>query len=164
MTNNNKETVLTASLTNGIYFADLIASKAVESINGVISDDVSAWHRRFGHLNARDLHKLSSMNMVNGLNVQIPKSIECFTCAVCKIHSKPYAQYGSVLTKDILELVHTDLCGPIGTSSIGGASYFITFIDDYTRYTTVYFLKKNPKRLINLNFCCDRGEADRPQN
>lgn len=71
----------------------------------------------------------------------MPKSIECMTCAVCKISAKPYKNYASVQSNNLLELVHTDLCGPLGTKSLGGASYFITFIDDYSRYTTTYFLK-----------------------
>jgi hypothetical protein len=44
--------------------------------------------------------------------------------------------------RDILELVHTDLCGPMQTRSLGGAYYFLLFIDDYTRFTWVYFLRK----------------------
>ena len=40
-----------------------------------------------------------------------------------------------------LEIVHTYLCGPIQTPSLGGSIYFLTFIDDYSRKTWVYFLK-----------------------
>ena len=40
-----------------------------------------------------------------------------------------------------LEIVHFDICGPMQTSSIGGYKYFLTFIDDYSRKTWVYFLK-----------------------
>lgn len=42
----------------------------------------------------------------------------------------------------ILELVHSDLCGPINSTSNGGKWYFITFIDDYSRKTWVYFLQE----------------------
>ena len=80
--------------------------------------------------------------MVRGLEVKIPKSIECFTCAEYKISAALYKNYSSVQTKDVLELVHTDLCGPIGVKSVGGSSYFMTFIDDYSRYIFTYFLKQ----------------------
>ena len=40
-----------------------------------------------------------------------------------------------------LELVHSDVCGPMPTWSLGGASYFITFIDDATRKVWVYAMK-----------------------
>jgi hypothetical protein len=44
--------------------------------------------------------------------------------------------------KTPLELVHTDLCGPMQIKSLGGSYYFLTFIDDYNRKTWVYFLAK----------------------
>jgi hypothetical protein len=40
-----------------------------------------------------------------------------------------------------LEIVYTDLCGLMQTPSLGGNIYFLTFIDDYSRKTWVYFLK-----------------------
>lgn len=44
--------------------------------------------------------------------------------------------------KNVLELIHSDNCGPIKPSSNGGKKYLITFIDDYTRKTWVYFLQE----------------------
>lgn len=41
----------------------------------------------------------------------------------------------------MLELVHSDVCDPMRTKSIGGAAYFATFIDDTSRWVDVYFLK-----------------------
>ena len=46
-----------------------------------------------------------------------------------------------------LQLIHTDVCGPMQTTSLGGARYFITFIDDYTRYTTVFTMKHKSEAL-----------------
>ena len=40
----------------------------------------------------------------------------------------------------ILQLVHSDVCGPFRTTSLGGARYFVTFIDDFSRKTWIYFL------------------------
>ena len=42
--------------------------------------------------------------------------------------------------KEVLELVHTDLCGPISTNARGGYEYFVTFIDDYSRYGYIYLM------------------------
>lgn len=42
----------------------------------------------------------------------------------------------------LLELVHSDLCGPLEVPSLGGSPYFMTIIDDFSRYTTVYLLKR----------------------
>ena len=43
--------------------------------------------------------------------------------------------------KEVLNLVHTDLCGPMSTSARGGYEYFITFIYDYSRYECIYLLR-----------------------
>ena len=42
----------------------------------------------------------------------------------------------------MLELIHTYLCGPTQTRYLGGASYFMTFINDWCRYTWVYFIRR----------------------
>ena len=50
-------------------------------------------------------------------------------------------------TKEVLDLVHTDLCGPMSTSARGGYEYFINFIDDYSRYGSIYLMSLKP--LVN---------------
>ena len=42
--------------------------------------------------------------------------------------------------KEVLDLVHIDLCGPMSTSAKSGYKYFITFIDDYSRYGYIYLM------------------------
>lgn len=45
------------------------------------------------------------------------------------------------LTKELLEIVHTDLCGPLKTQSLGGEKYFMTFTDDFSRWRQIRFFK-----------------------
>jgi len=42
-------------------------------------------------------------------------------------------------TKDLLDLIHTDVWGPSPVASIGGVRYYVTFIDDFSRRVSVYF-------------------------
>ena len=51
--------------------------------------------------------------------------------------------------KEVLDLVHTDLCGPISTSARGRYEYFVTFIDDYSRYGYIYLMHHKLKPLRN---------------
>ena len=46
-----------------------------------------------------------------------------------------------------LQLVHSDLCGPMNVDSVGGNKYVLTFTDDYTRYVTAYFIKSKSEVL-----------------
>src|SRR5664279_1447925 len=41
----------------------------------------------------------------------------------------------------LLELVHSDVCGPMSTTAIGGYEFFVTFMDDFSRYGYIYLMK-----------------------
>ena len=45
-------------------------------------------------------------------------------------------------SKEPLQLVHSDVCGPLSVQAGGGYEYFVTFIDDYSRYSYVYLMHK----------------------
>ena len=51
-----------------------------------------------------------------------------------------------------LELIHSDLCGPMPEPSISGYRYFIIYVDDFTRYTWIYFLKTKTSKEIGTVF------------
>ncbi|KAL0314079.1 UNVERIFIED_CONTAM: Retrovirus-related Pol polyprotein from transposon TNT 1-94 [Sesamum angustifolium] len=71
----------------------------------------------------------------------------CEACLQGKQHKKPFPSGTSWRAKAVLELIHTDVCGPMRTPSHEQNRYFILFIDDYSRMTWVYFMQKNPKSL-----------------
>lgn len=99
------------------------------------------WHRRFGHLNFGMLRKLNAAADgidVSNDDVQIKN---CKICALGKQHREPFTTSEKHSSK-ILELVHTDLCGPMENKSLGGARYMLTFTDDFSRKTFLYFLKE----------------------
>jgi hypothetical protein len=52
----------------------------------------------------------------------------------------PFSKKGE-RTSDLLALIHTDVCGPMSTCTRNGDRYFITFIDDYSRYGYVYLMR-----------------------
>lgn len=81
-------------------------------------------------------------NLVTGLHFEeICHSWNCVPCLKGKQTRKSFKKTKKVNTaNDILELVHSDVCGPMQTSSWGGA-YFLIFIDNKSRKTFVYFLK-----------------------
>lgn len=65
----------------------------------------------------------------------------CEVCAKCKICVKPFPKKTENRSNGVLSLVDTDICGPMNKTSQEGARYFVTFIDDKSRYTYVSFPK-----------------------
>lgn len=103
-------------------------------------DESQLWHCRFGHLPFKSLSLLQKQSMVKGLPVLKDLDNQCESCILGK-HKRDSFPSSSNRAKEHLELVHTDLCGPMQTQSIGGSSYFLTFIDDFSRKIWIYFLK-----------------------
>ena len=85
--------------------------------------------------------------MVNILPlIEKPDSL-CEGCILGKQHREAFPAGKSIRVKAPLEIVHLDLCGPMQTPSLAGSHYVLTFIDDYTRKTWVYFLKQKSEVL-----------------
>lgn len=59
-----------------------------------------------------------------------------------KIHTLPFPKAASSRANEVLSVIHTDICGPMQVSSVGGARYFVTFIDDMSRMIYVRCLKR----------------------
>lgn len=87
--------------------------------------------------------------MVEGLHL-IEKPERVFEgCILGKQHRESFPVGKSTREKVPLEIIHSYLCGPMETPSIGGSFYFLTFIDDCSRKTWVYFIKQK-KEVFDL--------------
>ena len=63
----------------------------------------------------------------------------CESCLEEKMTVRSFKAKG-YRAKEVLDLVHTDLCRPISTSARGGYEYFVPFIDNYARYGYIYLM------------------------
>ena len=88
------------------------------------------WQCRFGHEEIDNISKLFNKNMVEGMSSA--KDGVPYMCSIC--HEK-------VKESELFEVVHSDVCGPMNVQSFGKSQYYVTFIDEYSRYTQMYFLK-----------------------
>ena len=108
----------------------------------VVNNEADLWHQRLGHLHEKGLQKCIDKGYLNGSTVtKINRLSFCEGCVAGKFDRKPFVAVGEIRSRRKLELVHSDVCGPMQTASIGGAKYFVTFIDDYTRCCSVFFLR-----------------------
>jgi transposase InsO family protein len=99
------------------------------------------WHRRFGHIGYSGLQMLRDKALVRGfIPDPLSQKTDCFACAQAKIAHHPFPSTATH-TSTIGNLTHIDLWGKYAVQSIHGNQYYILFVDDYSRYVTVKFLK-----------------------
>ncbi|GJR30013.1 retrotransposon protein, putative, ty1-copia subclass [Tanacetum coccineum] len=94
-------------------------------------DSSYLWHYSFGHINKKHMDKLQRDGILQPNYDESPE--KCKSCISGKMARKPFPHQVEI-AKDLLGLIHTDVCGPFRTVSREGASYFITFTDDFRRY------------------------------
>jgi hypothetical protein len=116
----------------------------VNHICGTINDSSSVWHSRLCHVNFGLMSRLSSLSLIPYFT--IAKGSKCHSCVQSKQPRKPHKA-----TKErnlaSLELIHSDLCEINGVLTKGGKRYFMTLIDDATRFYYVYLLKTKDETL-----------------
>ena len=99
-------------------------------------DSVSLWHGRLAHIGLSTMKRMIKCGLIS---CDVDKFKKCEICVKSKMIKKPFKSVERNL--DLLELVHTDICELNGILTRGGNRYFITFIDDSSRFTYVYLLK-----------------------
>ena len=108
-----------------------------------VQDDSWFWHMRFGYLNFEALKSMGDKNIVDGIpSINDPNKL-CDSCLLGEHAMRSFPEKTTLRTSKPLQLVHTDVCGPIDPPSFGKRKYFLLFIDDLSRKTLIYFLKQN---------------------
>ena len=145
----NNAFICSGLLINGLYFLTPM-SYSINSIENTydeqfplskkrkVSNETYVWHLRLGHINSSRIHGLVKSGILNSLIFEpIPV---CESCLEGKMTKRPFKAKGNRATIQ-LEMVHTDVCGPMSIQARGGYEYFITFTDDYSRYGYVYLMR-----------------------
>lgn len=111
-------------------------------------NNTDLWHQRLGHLSESLIKKMISNELVTGVEIlKRAKLSFCEGCIEGKMHRKPFKPVGEIRSKRKLQCVHSDVCGPMPTESNGRKKYFVTFIDDYSRYCSVYLIQNKSEVL-----------------
>ncbi|GJR19130.1 integrase, catalytic region, zinc finger, CCHC-type containing protein [Tanacetum coccineum] len=99
------------------------------------------WHQRLSYLNFAIINNLVKSNLVQGLpKMKFEKDRLCSACEQGKIHRKHHKSKTTFASNKPLYLLHLDLCGPMRIESINGKRYVLVVVDDYSRYTWVFFI------------------------
>jgi len=116
----------------------LDAPKALVGSSGS-RDMGELWHRRMGHIHHGAL-KLFRETVTRVPEVSTERDDVCRGCVLGKFAKETFPRSDRRATH-VLELIHSNICGPLSTKSLRGYKYFVIFIDDYCRKTSIYFLK-----------------------
>ncbi|CAA7014800.1 unnamed protein product [Microthlaspi erraticum] len=108
------------------------------------------WHKRLGHVGKRRLQEMQDKDLVKGLPSFKVEKEACKACNLGKQSRKSFPKESQTKTKEKLEIVHTDVCGPMQNQSIDGSRYYVLFLDDYTHMCWVYFLKQKSETFLKF--------------
>ncbi|GKC20994.1 retrovirus-related pol polyprotein from transposon TNT 1-94, partial [Tanacetum coccineum] len=144
--NQNNEVVLIALRRRDVYIIDMSSfnkesnacflAKASPRVNWL-------WHKRLSHLNFKNINNLAKHNLVSGLpSLTFSKDKNCSACEKGKHHRASFKTKRSFSINKSLHLLHMDLFGPIKPQTISHNQYTIVIVDEYSRYTWVFCLKK----------------------
>nr|CCA19879.1 putative polyprotein [Albugo laibachii Nc14] len=117
--------------------------------------DESIWQASFDQISTKRMRNMK--NYVVGLNIKTKSALVCEESEICegcmngKSSAQPFGSsaHGKVQTKALLEVVHSDVTGPMRVKSQGGAKYMVTFIEDFSRFIHAYFIRPWVKFSVN---------------
>lgn len=99
------------------------------------------WHRVFGHRDTKAIKEMYDNGLIEGMRlVECNCQHDCEVCLKAKTTRLPFPDKSMNHSKSVLEVVHTDVCGPMQTVSGSGKRYILTLIDDFSKFTVISFL------------------------
>lgn len=146
--NKNNQLIGTATLVkdmyrlNCVYDGDVrkkmsMCARNETAMSANVSNDL--WHRRLGHICDDNLRKVSAA--VDGVRLCKKSKNKYVICVKGKQTRAPFKDVGN-RAGNLLDLVHSDICGPLQQRSFAGVRYFLTFVDDCSRKVFVFPLKE----------------------
>ena len=94
-------------------------------------NDSALWHCRLGHIGVKRMKKLHKDGLLESLDYE---SFD--TCKLCLMGKMTKTPFSGTMERanDLLEIIHTNVCGPMSVDARGEYRYFLTFIDDFCGY------------------------------
>lgn len=149
--NEKREVIATGEHVNDMFKMNIMMNESACASTMKTEDDYALWHRRLGHINFNSLK--------SALNIKVPTGLKCTVCIKGKHARDPFKETGSRAAKP-LEIIHSDVCGKMSEKSLGGANYFVTFIDDFTRKIFIYVMKSKDEVFSNFLEFKNRAENE----
>ena len=131
-----------ALLCNGIYENVMVVDNLGNNVlhidlsNGL--DKACLWHCRLGHVNKKRIAQLQKDGLLESFDLRHDEV--CESCLLGKMTKSPFT--GTCERGEgLLDLIHTDVCGPFRSTTRDANRFYVTFTDDYSRYGYMYLIK-----------------------
>lgn len=128
-------------------------------ITSISNDMLKDWHEKLAHQNFKHVRQI-----LNRLQISVKggKDPFCEACTMEKMHRLPFPD-SNTKTKDIGEIIHADLCGPMPTKSFGRSRYYLLLKDDYSYYREIYFIESKAETLDRIENFLKKAEKQCPR-
>ncbi|CAA6674154.1 unnamed protein product [Spirodela intermedia] len=141
----------------GRLLAKLVRPVCLEA-RGV--EEAWKWHARLGHVNMAALRKMAREELMRGLPAVGQVDQLCEACLAGKQKRSPFPEQGEYRARRVLELVHSDLCGPIAPETPNGSKYFLLLVDDRSRHMWVAMLPSKERAAVAIKEIKARAEGE----
>ncbi len=130
----------TATMNGNLYELDTPLPSPATSL---VAQTMKVWHQRLAHTQPSTISEMAQSGTVQGLEIKrsVKDDMSCTECVLGKGHRHAIPKKSQARAARLLELVDSDVNGPLEVPSLGGSRYFVTFIDDFSRWTSLYTMK-----------------------
>lgn len=153
--------VLVGRKEHGMYIIDLEEHQGLITEKENKDENCKEWHRKLGHPGNTNMKKL--IDMVDGINFKksdLDLEQNCEICIKAKQVRLPFNTVRERASRP-LQIIHTDVCGPIDPITWEGKRYILTVLDDYTHFCKVYLMKNKNEVAQNLKEYILEAEASK---
>ena len=145
---------------DGLFKLNVMSVKEnneMKNSSAYLLESPNLWHARLGHVNYDTLRRLSAKEYIPKLTID--SKHKCETCVEAKLTRSSFKRVER--NTKVLDLIHSDICDLKFAPTRGGNKYFITFIDDCTKYCYVYLLKSKDEAIDKFKIY--KEEVERQQ-
>ena len=136
---NGPKLLATATMTGNLYKLDFHS----DSETGLLARTAELRHLRLAHIQPSNILEMAKSKTVQGLEISNSNknSNTCSSCVLGKAHRSPIPKKSQSRSTQLLGLVYSDVNGPLEGQSLGGSRYFVTYIDDFSRWNSVFTMR-----------------------
>jgi len=100
-------------------------------VNAIEKISTELWHNRLGHMSEKGMQILAKKSLLPGKEGTTLET--CDDCLAGKQHQISFKRSSHSTKSNVLDVAYSDLCGPMKVKTLGGALYFLTFVDDHSQ-------------------------------